>query len=550
MRRLNALLVLCCGCACLWTGAARAQFGRGDGGWSTTGGDAQRSSWVRTDPKISKESLMKPGFALAWKLKLNNEPRQLNGLTPPPLLDRYIGIKGFRSLAFVGGSSDNIYAIDTDLGRADWQTHFTSGSPQKESTLTCPGGMTANTARSVAAAFPSAPAAGRGGGGGGRGTPAKSAVGEPGEGGVTLAEIAARAAAAGANNPGRGPGAGRGGAGGRRMPVVVYALSSDGMLHSMYVSNGVEPEPPVAFLPANANALGLSVIDNVAYVATTAGCGGAPNAVWALDLSSRQVVSWKANSGGIAGAAGPAFGPDGTLYVATGDGDLVSLEAKTLKVKDVFRAGQELTSSPVIFQYKDKALLAIATKDGRIQLLDTASMKEPLAKTAPYTAATDFAPGALASWQDDGGTRWILAPAAGPIAADAQFAAANGSVTNGATVAWKVVDRNGAPALEPGWASRDMASPITPMVLNGVIFALASGEFRTKDSRMTAAQRAQRSTLAVLYALDGATGKELWNSGKTIGSFVHGGGLSGGSSQIYVGTHDGTLYSFGFPIEH
>jgi hypothetical protein len=31
---------------------------------------------------------------------------------------------------------------------------------------------------------------------------------------------------------------------------------------------------------------------------------------------------------------------------------------------------------------------------------------------------------------------------------------------------------------------------------------------------------------------------------------MHGGGLAGGAGQIYLGTHDGTLYSFGFPIEH
>jgi outer membrane protein assembly factor BamB len=55
----------------------------------------------------------------------------------------------------------------------------------------------------------------------------------------------------------------------------------------------------------------------------------------------------------------------------------------------------------------------------------------------------------------------------------------------------------------------------------------------------------------VLYALDGGTGKELWNSGKAITSFIpHGGGLSGGGTQLYLGTHDGTFYAFGFPIEH
>jgi outer membrane protein assembly factor BamB len=78
-------------------------------------------------------------------------------------------------------------------------------------------------------------------------------------------------------------------------------------------------------------------------------------------------------------------------------------------------------------------------------------------------------------------------------------------------------------------------SPLTPLVVNGVVFAASGG---------------QRSTPAVLYALDGASGKELWNSGRTVTSFVHGGGVSGGGSQVYLGTHDGTLYAFGFPIEH
>jgi outer membrane protein assembly factor BamB len=120
---------------------------------------------------------------------------------------------------------------------------------------------------------------------------------------------------------------------------------------------------------------------------------------------------------------------------------------------------------------------------------------------------------------------------------------------NGIT-AFKVVDRDGTPAIETGWTSREMTSPLSPVIINGVVFALASGEFRTSDNKITAAQRVQRSIPAVLYALDGATGKELWNSGKTITSFVHGGGLSANGGQIYVGTYDGTLYAFGFPMEH
>src|SRR5580700_6246701 len=73
--------------AMLGTMPVHAQFGRGDGLWSTSGGDAQRSAWVRTDVKISPESMQKPGFGLAWKVKLNSEPRQLNSLTAVALLD-------------------------------------------------------------------------------------------------------------------------------------------------------------------------------------------------------------------------------------------------------------------------------------------------------------------------------------------------------------------------------------------------------------------------------------------------------------------------------
>ena len=555
MRRRTTLLAIYFGCAFVWMGVARAQGWRGGGDWTTSGNDAQRSSWVRTDGKISKESVQKPGFQFLWKLELDNDPKQLNSLTAPVLLDFYIGHRGFRSLAFVGGSSDNVFAIDTDLGRIEWQKHFPSGSPQQGGSLACPGGMTANVTRPTSAALP-APFAGRGGGGFGRGGPARSAVGEPGQGAVTLAQVEAARRAGG---PPGGPG------GYVPKPTLVYALSSDGMLHTMYVSNGDDTEPPARFLPANANARGLIVVDNVAYAATAQGCGGAANGVWGLDLASKEVTTWKSNGGGNAGSAGPAIGPDGTLYVATGEGEysptsysrsLVALEPKTLKLKDWYTAGrQDFRASPVIFVHKGKTLIAAATKDGRIHLLDSAALggsdhQTPLYKTPVYSTAADFVPGALASWQDPGGSRWVLAPTAGPVASDAAFTVTNGDVTHGAIVAWKVVDRNGAPALQPGWVSRDMVSPLPPMIVNGVVFAVSSGAFRANDSQLTAAERAQRSSRAVLYALDGTTGKELWSSGDTIPSFVHGGGLSGGGNQVYLGTHDGTLYAFGFPIEH
>ncbi len=88
----------------------------------------------------------------------------------------------------------------------------------------------------------------QGGRGGGRATGAKSGVGEPGKGGITVAELEARAAAAAAAGPTAGRGGGFGGGGGGRAarnPVVVNSLSSDGMFHSNFVSNGDEPSPAI-----------------------------------------------------------------------------------------------------------------------------------------------------------------------------------------------------------------------------------------------------------------------------------------------------------------
>ena len=77
-----------------------------------------------------------------------------------------------------------------------------------------------------------------------------------------------------------------------------------------------------------------------------------------------------------------------------------------------------------------------------------------------------------------------------------------------------------------------MASPRTPIIVNGVVFALAGGDAGAN---------------AVLYALDPATGKELWNSGATITSTASA-GMSAGTGQVHVVTSDNTVYAFGIPL--
>jgi outer membrane protein assembly factor BamB len=317
------------------------------------------------------------------------------------------------------------------------------------------------------------------------------------------------------------------------------------MLHQLSLQTGKDMVmDPVQFVPSQVNTSSLILVDNVLYTSTTNDCEGAPNAVWAIDLGSpsKTVTTWKTDGASIAGSAGPTVGTDGTIYIATGDwngtyaNSIIALEPKTLKLKDSFtQAKADFSSSPVVFQDKGKDFIAAVAKDGRLYILNSSSIGSadhhtPLSSTMLAVGA-DSMTSALASWQDTSGTTWIAAPTAGGV------------------TAFKVIDRNGTPALEQGWASREMVSPLPPIIINGIVFALSSGEYRSGGAQMTAAQRAQRSKPAILYALDASTGKELWNSGATITSFAHSGGISGGAGQVYVGTYDNTFYAFGFPIE-
>jgi hypothetical protein len=211
------------------------------------------------------------------------------------------------------------------------------------------------------------------------------------------------------------------------------------------------------------------------------------------------------------------------------------LDPKTLQVKDWFSmAGASFSSTPVIFKYKDREIVAATTKDGRVFLLDTASLGGADHKTALYASATPAVKGStagLATWEDSTQQRWLLVPGSG--------AKAN-------VVALKVTGDGARPTLQQGWASSDMVSPGAPIIANGVVFALSTGE---AIGTAPAAERVSKSVPAVLYAFDGVTGKELWNSGKSITSFTGSGGLWASDGQVYVGTHDSTVYAFGFAME-
>lgn len=582
MRRIigPALILTVCG--------SLLQAQRGGGEWTTSSFDAQRTAWVRTDARLTKDAVQKGSFQFLWKARFENEPRQLNSLTQPILQDLLIGYRGFKTLAFVGGSADRVFAIDTDLGRPYWTTHLnymaaTGGQPP--SSWACPGGLMAAPSRRtvlVPSAF--------GRGGGGRGGRSGSAVGEPGRGAAVLSQMPTQGRGA---PPAGDPAAGRGraggapagvsapAAGGRAVAPIgfggvdpLYVVASDGYLRTLRVSDGADMNSPVTFLPPNAKPSALIFVDGVVYTTTSNGCGAVPNALWAVDLTTpeNKVTTWKTGGANIAGTTGPALGTDGTLYVAVGAAPstgtstassgqgaamrfshaVVALDRNTLVPKDWFTTeGAEFSASPIVIRHKEKDLIAATANDGRMYLLDSASLGgadhgTPLYVTPSpgwYTAAGAGA--ALATWEDQG-TRWIAAPV---VARPDVKSAPDGRLLTGGIVAFTLVDQEGKLSLAPGWSSRDLKSPLAPIVVNGMVFAVSSGEYRAADGQLTAAQRAQRSSPAVLYVLDAATGKALWNSGKTMTSFARA-GLSAGGGQVYVVTYDNHLYAFGIPMEH
>ena len=504
--------------------------------WTTQGFDAQRTSWVRVDPYISVDSLSK--FQFLWKLKVDNESRHANALTAPVALGNLMTFRGFKSLIFVGGSSNNVYGIDYDFGTMFWRTHhnYAAGAREYAGSPACPGGMTLPLTRATTLTPPTQLAFF---GFARPPRPAKGDVGEPGKGAPQLAEIAARIAARGKGGggdtaalPARGAAAApaRGTApptpavspleNRGRGPNFVFSVAADGLLRGLIPDTGDLALAPAKFLPANATATGLIWANGYVYAATSNTCGGAITAVFAMDFmaETKPVTTWPSDGAPIAGIS---LGLDGTVFASTGGGDseysnaVVALDGATLKLKDWFRQDSAFTSTPIVFDESDRTYVAV-TSGSRLYVLDAASLGGANHRTPLFATeeGASFSADAISTWRDATGARWILAGMSSAIAA------------------FKVTFKGGVPALERVWTSRKMTSPRTPLAVNGVVFALAGGGAGAN---------------AVLYALDPASGKELWNSGTTITSSASA-GMSAGTGQVHVVTADNTVYAFGIPL--
>jgi outer membrane protein assembly factor BamB len=497
------------------------------------GGDPGRTGWVK-DEKILNTSNVKD-LKLLWKTHVDSTPRQMHNIFPPMIADHVQTANGVKQIGVVSGVSNDVYGIDLSEGDQIWHVKLDStyadnpAAGGRGGSALCPGGQT------------DVPAIG----------------------------------------PGKQPG-----------QYVVYTVGWDGRLFQLNLADGSQVAPPQLFMPSNAKPQALLLDHGTIYTSNTQGCGGNQNGFYSFNLATNKASVFLPAGGGLWGRRGVSIDSNGVAYMGTGDGTFnpankqlgnaivaVKLDDNAqLQLAGYYGSpdanwmhGRDLdvNVTPVPFDYKGKHFLVGSSKQCRIWLLDrdnlggadhsTALYRSPLLCNDDQTWDSAGVWGAISEWQDPQGTAWVLVPFWGPVSATFHAPIEYGRPTEGGLAAYKVEEKNGKWQLTPAWLAENMAKGEEAVIANGVVFAYGSGEDtnqRDPDVAYTAprspqdtgggsAQRIAGSTHVTLYALDGQTGKELWNSGNQITSFNHFSGITVINGRIYVPTFAGDIYCFG-----
>jgi len=500
--------------------------------WPTYGHDPQRSGWAFEESLLTPENVSQ--LELKWKAQVKNEPKSLTALTAPVVASGVVTASGIKTLVYVAGSGDRIYALDAANGNQVWKVDFDSHVvPKDEGMWLCPNGVNA--------------------------TPVID-----------------------------------------RSTNSIYAVAVDGKVYGLDLGTGQIRFGPAQFVPAFSKNWSLNLFDGFIYTAISQGCGGAQSGFYAMDIRDphRPMVRdlyISSGGGGIWGRGGPVIGANGKVYASTGDGDfqpwtgefansVLAASVPDLKLldyytptnwKEVSRYDLDMGSgSPVWFGYENYNLVAVAGKEAVVYLLDADALGDKDHQTPLFTVhlANDERAfegkgvwGGLSAWRDLDEQTWVYVPIWGPASKDApSFPQTNGATPHGSVMAFKVVrdPTSKKPFLQPAWISGDFNLPEPVVIANGVIFALSTGENPMQTTQgevivnlpphvtlLTDAQRRLQTKNAVLYALDGKTGKTLYQSGDSIPDWVHFSGLAVADGRLYAVDHESRVYCFGLKEE-
>ena len=507
-------LILACSCS-----LASAQSGQ----WLTYGHDVQRSGIAGDEHAFTTANVSQMG--LVWKTVVPNQPLSMNGLTAPLVVRGVTTSTGAKNLVLLAGSSDHIYALDADTGELVWKVDSPPEAPRpKDGDWLCPNALNATPVID----------------------PAKARL---------------------------------------------FVITSDGRLLTLALADGHELMPPARIVPAYSKMWSLNYSGGVLYTSISQDCNDARSGIAAMnpDAPGRPVVFFptagacsKSFCGaGIWGRGGPAVDFDGLVYGATGDapfdpaanmfGDtVVKLAPGTLDLAGYYtpadweylsRKDLDMgTTTPAIFRWHNRVLVATGGKEGAVYLADAATMFSPQHRIAAYisprytnqqqTFEANGIWGAISVWHDSQGTTWLYVPSWGQPTQAAQFPQSYGAVKSGCVMAFKVVSaKDGSPALQPAWISEDIAVPDPVAIAGGVAFVVGTGEnpqqVQNGDIHKLLHNREDLNTgHAILYALDARTGGQLWSSGNTMTGWTHFSGLAVGDGKVVATTHDGAVYAF------
>jgi outer membrane protein assembly factor BamB len=525
--------------------------------WTTWGYDSSRSGWNRGETTLNKENVS--GLHLEWSAQLSTQPTPLvlSTLTAPLVAEGVRTARGRKDLLFVVGADDTVFALDAASGKLVWHRSFPNHlKPPRFATWLCGNSQNA--------------------------TPV---IDKP--------------------------------------KSILYLNTSDGKLRGLDLRNGEDRITPTDFVTPFARNWSLNLIDGVIYSPTARGCGDAMANLSAIDIGNpaRPSVSRFYLSGGRPagpwGRGGAVAGPQG-VYVQTADGladpaggvfgeSVIAFAPKELRVVDSFTPADwrylnahdfDLgAASPVVFPFEKRTLVAVAAKQAVVYLLDAKALggrfgqhSKPLYQSEPLgndelLLGGRGVWGAMTTYQDAQGNRFLYVPMWGPPAKKAApFPMSYGQAPHGSVMAFRVVAAGDGVALKPAWISRDMQVPDPPVVANGVVYAIQTGEQTVQNptrpggdgteerrtppptpgqqlnmlamsgrggaeaqaAALTSAKfRATPVSHLVLYAFDAETGKQLYSSEQIVSNWVHFSEPVVALGKVFVVTWDARVYAFG-----